>query len=230
MQRSGVVMKRGRKQQKHLIVRIFMMSAAACLLCCTLFFLVIKTAVEPNLGDVAGMRAEVLVSRAVNKALAEQFSDENRPVDIFRVQKGENGAMELVQADSVQINVLMTELSMNLQKAFREMELEKYEVPLGSLLGSKIFSQMGPYINLSVVPLSVSSMDFRTEFETQGINQTKYRLYIVLKCRIKVLAPFSSEIFETENIIPVAEAVILGQVPDNFVQVPEEDILDVTNE
>ena len=125
MQRSGVVMKRGRKQQKHLIVRIFMMSAAACLLCCTLFFLVIKTAVEPNLGDVAGMRAEVLVSRAVNKALAEQFSDENRPVDIFRVQKGENGAMELVQADSVQINVLMTELSMNLQKAFREMELEK---------------------------------------------------------------------------------------------------------
>jgi sporulation protein YunB len=166
----------------------------------------------------------------VNKALAEQFSDEKRPVDIFHVQKGENGAMELVQADSVQINVLMTELSMSLQKAFREMELEKYEVPLGSLLGSKIFSQMGPYINLSVVPLSVSSMDFRTEFETQGINQTIYRLYIVLRCRIKVLAPFSSEIFETENTIPVAEAVILGQVPDNFVQVPEEDILDVTNE
>ena len=230
MQRSGVIMKRCRKQPKHHIRKIFMMSAAVCMLCCAFFFLIIKTAVEPNLGEVAGMRAEVLVSRTVNKALVEQFSEENCPIDLFNVQKSEDGVMELVQADSVQINILMSELSVRLQKAFREMEQEKYEVPLGTLLGSKIFSQTGPYINLLVVPLSVSSMDFRTEFEAQGINQTKYRLYILLKCRIKVLAPFSSEIFETENTIPVAEAVILGQVPNNYVQVPEEDILDVTNE
>ena len=40
-------------------------------------------------------------------------------------------------------------------------------------MGSKFLSQTGPYVNLSIVPMSVSSMDFKTEFESQGINQTK---------------------------------------------------------
>jgi len=223
-------MGRCRKQGGCRIRKILMIFTATGLVCCAGFLMIIKLAVEPNLEEVAGMRAEELVSRTVNKALTEQFSEENRLTDLFAVQKSGEGKMELIQADPIKINILMSELSIKLQEAFREMEQERYGVPLGSLLGSKIFSQTGPDIDLFVVPMSVSSMDFRTEFETQGINQTKYRLYIVLTCRIKVLAPFSSETFETSNTILVAEAVILGEVPDNYVQVPEEDILDVTNE
>lgn len=71
-------------------------------------------------------------------------------------------------------------------------------------------------------------MDFRTEFETQGINQTKYKIYIVLNCRIKMAAPFSTQIFQTKSTVLLAEAVILGKVPDSYVVVPEDDILDAT--
>ena len=56
-------------------------------------------------------------------------------------------------------------------------------------------------------------MDFKTEFETQGINQTKYKIYIVLTCRIKNGSPFSTRIFKTNSTILIAEAVILGKVP-----------------
>lgn len=230
MRMSEVDMGKCGKGCGYRIRKIFMIFAAAGLLFCTGFLMIIKLAIEPNLEEVAGMRAEVLVSRTVNKALAEQFGGENSLNDLFTVRKSGAGHMELIETDAVQINILMSELSIKLQEAFREIEQERYGVPLGSLLGSKIFSQTGPDVDLFVVPLSVSSMDFRTEFESQGINQTKYRLYIVLTCRIKVLAPFSSETFETSNTVPIAEAVILGEVPDNYVQVPEEDILDVTNE
>ena len=60
------------------------------------------------------------------------------------------------------------------------------------------------------------------------INQTKYKIYIVLSCRVKVMAPFCSRTFDTSTTVLLAETVILGEVPDSFVQVPEEDILDVT--
>ena len=223
-------MGRCRKHCRYRIRKIFMIFTAVSFFCCAGLFAMIKLAIEPNLEDVAGMRAEVIVSRTVNEALKEQFSEENTLNELFSVQKSGNGRMELIQADAIKINIMMSELSMKIQEAFREMEKEQYEVPAGSLLGSKIFSQTGPDVELSVEPLSVSSMDFRTEFESQGINQTKYRLYIVLQCRIKVLAPFSSETFEISNTVPVAETVILGEVPNNYVQVPEEDILDVTNE
>ena len=69
-------------------------------------------------------------------------------------------------------------------------------------------------------------MDFKTEFETQGINQTKYKIYIVLTCRIKMAAPFSTRVFKTNSTILIAEAVILGKVPDSYVVVPQDDILD----
>lgn len=44
------------------------------------------------------------------------------------------------------------------------------------------------------------------------------------------MAPFTAETFETSSNVLVAETVILGKVPHSFVQVPEEDILDVTDE
>lgn len=197
---------------------------------CIGFFLMIKLVIEPNLETVAKMRAEVVVSRTINKALAMQFQDGQMQGELFTVKKGEDGTMELVQANSIEINILMSELSMNLQEAFQQMEKERYEVPIGTLFGSKVLSQAGPSVTLTISPMSVSSMDFRTEFESQGINQTKYKIYIELGCRIKVLAPFSSRTFNTSNTILIAEAVILGDVPNSYVQVPEEDILDVIQE
>lgn len=222
-------MGRSRVHRRSTVWKILMTLVVLGLSLCIGFFLVAKLLIEPNLEGVSKMRAEVIVSRTVNKALAKQFQEEQERESLFSVQKGEDGRMELVQANSIEINILMSQLSMNLQEAFQQMEKERYEVPVGSLLGSQIFSQTGPSVEIAITPMSVSSMDFRTEFETQGINQTKYKIYIELGCRIKVLAPFSSRTFCTSNTILIAEAVILGDVPDSYVEVPKEDILDVTD-
>lgn len=222
-------MSRSRARKKRYIRRIFLLLTVAAAIICIGIFLLIKTIIEPNIEDVSRLRAEVLVSRTVNRALTEQFQQEENPEDLFVVTKDENGKIELVQANSLQINVLMTQLAVNLQEAFRNMDKEPLEVPAGALLGSKLLSQTGPYIDLEITPLSVLSTDFRTEFESKGINQTKYKIYIILKCRVKVLAPFSSSTFDTSSTVLIAETVILGEVPDSFVQVPKDDILDVTD-
>ena len=221
-------MYRKRGKRKSGILRGAAALALAAAMIFTGILLWVEVIIEPNLEAVSRMRAEVLVSRAVNKALTEQFGKEDPQKDFFIVQKDEDGRTEMVQADSIAINVMMTELTGCLQQAFREMDEETLEVPVGSLFGSKLFSQTGPYMDLAVVPLSVLSTDFRTEFEEQAINQTKYKIYIVLSCRVKVMAPFCSRTFDTSTTVLLAETVILGEVPDSFVQVPEEDILDVT--
>ena len=171
--------------------------------------LIVKFKVDPNIEDVARIKAQVVVSRTVNKALSEHFKEDDSD-KLFTVKNGNDGSMEMVQANSAAINIFMSQLSVNLQESFQNMDKESYEVSVGALLGSKFLSQTGPYVNLSIVPLSVSSMDFKTEFETQGINQTKYKIYIVLKCKVKVVAPFASKTFTTKNTVLVAEAVILG--------------------
>lgn len=189
-----------------------------------------KKEIEPNMEDVARIKAEILVSRTINKALAEQFQNGAMKESLFTIQSDSEGAMEMVQADSAAINIFMSQLSVSLQESFQGMKNEVLSVPLGTLLGSKFLSQTGPFVEIAIKPLSVSSMDFKTEFETKGINQTKYKIYIVLGCKVKIAAPFSSKTFNTRNTVLIAEAVILGKVPNSFVQVPKEDILDVTDE
>ena len=168
----------------------------------------IKLTLEPNMEELAKIRAEVLVSRTVTRVLTEQFQKDTYKDELFTV------------------NLLMSQISARLQESFQNMKKEEFSVPAGALLGSRFLSQTGPQVGITVIPLSVSAMDFKTEFETQGINQTKYKIYIVLTCRIKMAAPFSTRVFKTNSTILIAEAVILGKVPDSYVVVPQDDILD----
>lgn len=223
-------MGRSRMRRRNLLQKTILMLVVTVFLCSVGVFACTKFFIEPNLENVAGMRAEAVVSRTINKALAEHFSERDPGKELFTVRKDEDGSVNMVEADSMEINLLMADLSVKLQEYFQSMEKERYSVPLGSLVGSKVFSQMGPSVEVGIVPMSISSMDFRTEFESKGINQTKYKIYIELSCRIRVLAPFSSEVFTTDSTILVAEAVILGDVPNSYVEVPKEDILDVIDE
>lgn len=188
----------------------------------------LKTTVDPALEEIGTMRARSLVTKMVNKAINDQFREELSAEDLIIHKTNEQGETMMVQADTKAINLLITEISKELQEEYRNMKEDVIMVPAGALLGSKIFSQTGPKVKMKVIPLSVSGMDFKTEFETQGINQTKYKVYIKLKSQVKVLAPFSSETINMASTILLAEAVILGKVPDSYVQVPKEDILDVT--
>ena len=182
----------------------------------------IKLTLEPNMEELAKIRAEVLVSRTVTRVLTEQFQKDTYKDELFTVTKDDEGNMSMVQADSAKINLLMSQISARLQESFQNMKKEEFSVPAGALLGSRFLSQTGPQVGITVIPLSVSAM----EFETQGINQTKYKIYIVLTCRIKMAAPFSTRVFKTNSTILIAEAVILGKVPDSYVVVPQDDILD----
>lgn len=190
----------------------------------------IKAKVEPNMEDIGRMRAKVMVSQIVNKAVNDQLYETGSMQELLIRETDDDGQMDLLRADTHAMNLLMTEISKELQEEFAARTADVYSVPAGALLGDRIFSQTGPYVELKIIPLNVTSMDFETEFESAGINQTKYRVYIDMTCDVKALAPFAAENFRVTTEVLVAEAVILGGVPDSYVNVPEEDILDVTTE
>ncbi len=191
---------------------------------------ILKTQIEPNLEEVGSIRAKVMVQQIVNKAVNEQLYETGDMEDVLIRKTNGDGQLEVLQANTQAMNLLMTEISKELQEQYSGRTEDVYYVPLGVLLGDHILSQGGPDIKLRIRPLSVSSMDFKTEFETQGINQTKYKVYLNLTSEVKVLAPFTKDTFRIAATVLIAEAIILGTVPGSYVSVPEEDILDVTNE
>ena len=183
--------------------------------------------ISPNLEAVSAIKPKSIVNRIVNETINEKFGNETSAGNLLITETDEEGSIEMVQSNTAAINNLISELLVELQDRYKNGEAgTDIEVPIGSLIGSKILSQSGPTVELTIIPVAVSKIDFITEFESQGINQTKYKVYVVLSTEARVMAPFSMHHIEVESTILVAEAIILGKVPESFVQVPKESILD----
>lgn len=215
---------RNTKNAVHKAVRISVVIMCIMLICAMVFW---SLRISHNLDSVAEMKARQIVSRTVSEAIREKLYKETNAQNLLLMETGSDGSIKMVQANTQAINRLLSGLSYELQQKYKSGVMEQnVSVPLGSLLGSRILSQLGPSIKLSIVPSAVSHMDFVTEFETQGINQTKYKVYVVVSTEARVLAPFSTDKIEVENTVLIAEAIILGDVPSSFVNVPENEILD----
>ena len=119
------------------------------------------------------------MTELINETIREQFSDESYEEKLFLVKTGDDGKIQMVQANTSLINKMVASFAESLQKKYAAMDAKNVEVPYGTLMGSKILSQTGFGINIKILPLSVTKYDFETEFESQGINQTKYKIYMV---------------------------------------------------
>lgn len=180
----------------------------------------------PNIEEISAIKTKGIIMQTVNNVIRGKFADYISVEELLLIRTNTAGEIEMVQANTPAINSLLGQLSRELRAQYREIEPIQMSVPIGSIFGSKIFSQTGPSVKMKIKPVSIATMDFRTEFETQGINQTKYKVYVIFNTEAMVLSPFSSNTVTVSNTILVAETVILGRVPQSFVNVPAQDILD----
>lgn len=188
----------------------------------------LKWQIGPNIDAVSKLKARGVVGQIINETVSEEFSAEDYGDSLFKVEKGSDGRIQSVQANTPVINELVAGLADTLQKKYDEMEPSEVRLNYGTLMGSKLLSQTNLGMNIKILPMAVTRCDFETAFETQGINQTKYKVYVTMESSVRVLEPFSAESFKIENKMLICEVVIVGDVPDSYVNVPQEDILDVT--
>lgn len=56
----------------------------------------------------------------------------------------------------------------------------------------------------------------RSEFTSQGINQTLHRVYLQVKCEVSILTPFENIKKDIINQVLLAENVIVGKIPSTY--------------
>ena len=194
---------------------------------CILLINGFKQQIEPNIDAVSKLKAKGMITEIVNQTIKEDFSGKEYEENLFIIKSGKDDKVQMVQSNTSLINRMVAEFSVNLQKKYDNIEPRTVKLSYGTLVGSKLLSEADYLnVNLKIMPLSVTNCDFETEFESQGINQTKYKIYITIESNVRVLQPFSAENFKIKNKMLISEVVIVGEVPDSYVNVPENNILD----
>ncbi len=164
----------------------------------------------------ATMRASTTI--AVNDAVYYTLSDEMRYEDLVTVTRDEKGEITAVAANPLKINKIARDTASISQSNLKNLSLNGIPVPLGALTGIEAFAGLGPHIRFRIIPVSSVSCGFSSTFQSVGINQTKHSIYLNIVADISIVMPSKTKNFAVTTQILVGESVIVGRVPDTFLQ------------
>lgn len=164
----------------------------------------------------ATMRASTTV--AVNDAVYYTLSDEMRYEDLVNITRNEQGDIVAFAANPLKINKIARDTASISQSNLKNLSLNGIPVPLGALTGIEALAGLGPSIHFRIIPVSSVSCGFSSTFESVGINQTKHSIYLNVIADISIVMPGKTKNFAVRTDILVGESVIVGTVPNTYLQ------------
>ena len=142
----------------------------------------------------------------------------------------ENEVNRVLKTDVVIINKIASDIALEAEKQFNELENQKIQIPAGALTGNKYLTGSGPNINIQVIPTGNILTEIKNEFESQGINQTVYRIYLELTCKVSIVSQYKTIEDDIVNQVLLVETVIVGEVPQSYYNLEgmkDEDVKEV---
>lgn len=155
----------------------------------------------------------------LNQAVNETVQNENSVYsDFVTVNYNENGAITSLITNTVYINSFKAALSQTVAQTVDRCGDFNITVPWGTLLGSEIFSDRGLELTVESSTYGFAVTDIYSSFESVGINQTLHKIYVEIDLTATAYIG-DYKVHETVNgRVPVAETVIVGNVPQYYSQ------------
>lgn len=168
---------------------------------------------QPAFVAQAHSYANTMVTYAIEETVSEVLSkgDYSKSASII----SESG-VSAVEADTVKINKLKSELTSKIQDDVVEKCVGKVYVPLGSALGFYLLSGVGPKIPVSISPAAIVNTNYIESFESVGINQVKHSVSINVDVQMRYAGYMLDECETINTDVPVIETVIVGTVPNYY--------------
>lgn len=128
-----------------------------------------------------------------------------------------------VHIDTASINTIRTAVTDQAISAMEQISTLSVSIPLGTLLGWNWISGFGPLLSFPVSFTPTILSDVTSSLSAEGINQSSYRVLLHLKIDLYVVSPAGRSATKTHVSYPMAEMVLLGEVPDNLTEVYGDD-------
>lgn len=170
----------------------------------------------PVLIAYAGKQMEILGIDAVTRAVRQRIADQVAYDDLVHIERDADGRVTVMQVNTVALSGILAGVEESVLAALRDVQAASFEIPLGVLLGSQVFAAYGPRVTARALAVGAPEVFFDQSFEAAGINQTRHTVNLVVTARLRVLVPLVSEDTEITTRLPLVETVIIGPVPDHY--------------
>ena len=184
----------------------------------TIAFSIVKIsldAVYPIFDTLCENRAKSIATIVSNEQ-ATNVMKEYSYEDLFSIEKDTQGNVTMIKSNVIPINEIISDIPIKIQNEINNKGRENIEIALGSFTGFKLLSGRGPGVKIRISCIGNVETDLKSEFISQGINQTLHRVYLEVRCNVAILTPFKDIEKEIVNQVLLMENVIVGNVPDTY--------------
>ena len=216
---SGRLLRRFRRRRK---MRLWRLWVAVLLLVGLLLAEFVRC--RPILTAFAESQAVWVATKIANRKAEEVLTEQAELCSsMISTHYTNENILSSVFVDSAAVNTVRTTLTSAVMT-----ELEAYSslvtgIPLGTLAGPDWLSGWGPLVRFPTSMTATVLSEVTSSLEAVGMNQSQYRVMVVLDISLYLVTPTGRSSVGTQVGFPVAEAVLLGDVPENLTEVYGDD-------
>ena len=115
------------------------------------------------------------------------------------------------------MNKIATDVALRVQNELKDVGKVGIEIPMGYVTKNNLLSNLGPNIKATMNPIGHVETRYISDFESAGINQTRHKIYVEVKAKIKVVLPVAYNEIEVISQLPITETIIVGKIPETSV-------------
>lgn len=199
--------------------RRFLHLVLLLILVCFVTFLMLRSRYRDVIRELAETQVKNTTSDLTNDAIAKQIADGVIQYDrIVYFEKDLDGRITALKTNMSEVNRLKTDILNIINDEILALDTSDLGIPLGSFFLPELLSGKGPAIPVHILSIRNSDANFYSEFSQAGINQVLHQLNMLVSVDVAVLVLGQTSSFTVNSEVVVAETVIVGDVPDTFLQ------------
>lgn len=229
------------KKQKQLSkVKLWILAIVLIMIVALICIYIIGKKINNKIMNYSEIEITKISKLIINNAVNESFADSINSEDLFSIMKNENGDIQSIDFNTIEVNKILSQVNDNIIVMFQDFEngeskildLNKnlitntnfsfkkkgivMEVPIGIITDNAVLSNIGPKIPVKLSLSGELESSVSTKVENYGINNAVMNVYLNIKVSEQIILPLKTKKITITNTVPVMVKMIQGKIPNYY--------------
>lgn len=210
----GKAVRRKKTRPRRRRLRTFLLSVLFVLILSFIAFIIIDSKIFPLVLEVLENELVSTVNISINESAAKTISQlELTSSDFYEKSEGNDGKINSIAVNTVLINTICNQIAVDISENLNNIGPRKVSLPIGSIAGIQTLANIGPSYTVTALPMGNAVVDYNSSFESVGINQVNFQIWITVDTKIKVVNPLQSAEINISRRLPLVNTIINNEIP-----------------
>lgn len=209
---------RGSSRRIPFSIKGWMIVLLILLLIIAPFLWVLETNIEPVMMTIAKSEIKKMAYDAIVEGIKQHVVLGEDTNNLIEIEKDQSGKVQFVRINQANQAKIYTATAQKTQEVIKHLQDRPIKITVGQILQNTMFSDWGPEFPVEIWPKGSTHINIEPRLESKGINVVMVTVFLKIHMEMGVVVPFTEDVVPIDINYPIAQAMIVGEVPSYFFQ------------